>query len=265
MTQKNILAHITAYKLEEIAAAKSARPYADIVQAAKTAKPPRGFYDALQGQRQIEKPALIAEIKKASPSKGLIRADFNPAQLARAYAEGGATCLSVLTDAPSFCGKLEDLRTAHEACSLPILRKDFMFDIYQVAEARCWGADAILLIMAAISDTQARELADAAAQLDMDVVFEIHNIEELNRARALKPALLGINNRNLASFETDLQVTHQLSRQVPPETLLISESGIATPDDIRKLMADGVAAFLVGESLMRQNDVRLATQQLLNL
>ena len=274
MTKKDILTHITAYKLQEIAAAKAAHPYKDMLQAAKAAPPPRGFYAALHRQHIVnkaankggdKKPALIAEIKKSSPSKGLIRADFDPPQLARAYAEGGATCLSVLTDTPSFGGTLADLRAVRAACALPILRKDFMFDVYQIAEARYWGADAILLIMAAISDHQARQLADAAAQLALDVVFEIHTIEELHRARPFKPALLGINNRNLTNFTTDLQVTKQLLPHAPAGALLISESGIATHADVQQLMGAGVAAFLVGESLMRQADLCRATQQLLGL
>jgi indole-3-glycerol phosphate synthase len=258
----DILDKIKAYKLDHIAACKQARPLAELETAARAASPTRGFADRLI-EASREGFGLIAEIKKASPSKGLIRADFNPPELAAAYALGGATCLSVLTDGPSFQGADEFLTSARDAVDLPALRKDFMYDTYQVTEARALGADAILIILATVSDAQAAELEAAALEWDMDVLLEVHNAAELERASVLKSPLMGINNRNLNTFETTLDTTRTLSRLVPEDRTILCESGLNTAQDLADMARYGARNFLIGESLMRQDDVAAATRRLL--
>jgi len=258
----DVLDRICAGKLEEVAARKATRPLAAVLDDARAAPPPRGFARALTAAAEARRTGLICEIKRASPSKGLIRADFDPADLARAYAAGGATCLSVLTDQAWFQGADAHLVVARAAVELPVLRKDFTLDPYQVAEARALGADCVLLILAALSDAQALDLAGEAAELGLDVLCEVHDRAELQRALSLPCPLIGINNRNLKTLHVDLATTEQLAPQVPADRLVVAESGLANAADLARMARIGVTTFLIGESLMRQPDVAAATRAL---
>lgn len=259
----SILERIKAYKRDEVAAAKAERPQGEIETEARAAGPSRGFAEALRRASAAGGYGLIAEIKRASPSKGLIRAEFDPPALARAYAEGGAACLSVLTDGPSFQGAPSHLAEARAACELPVIRKDFIVDPWQAAESRAMGADCILVIMAMLTDAEAAEIEAAAVAVGLDVLVEAHTADEIERAKALRSPLLGINNRNLDTFEVDLGTTRSLVRNVPEDRLIVAESGISTRQDLAQLARYGVRCFLVGEALLRQENIEAATRELL--
>ena len=259
----DVLARIETYKREDVRSREIDRPFEAVCATAELAPPVRGFASALDSASRNGRPALIAEIKKASPSKGLIREDFDPPALARAYQAGGATCLSVLTDAPSFQGEDAYLQAAREAVSLPVLRKDFMYTRWQIAESRALGADCILIILSAVDDETARDLMNEAARWHMDALVEVHDRAEMDRANELGATLVGVNNRNLRTFETRLETFESLAPHAPAQALLVAESGIFMPDDVSRVASAGARALLVGESLMRQEDVTAATRRLL--
>ena len=259
----NVLEKICEAKRSHLANKRRERSFSAVMSDARCADPPRGFVAALRTSLDAGKYGLIAEIKKASPSKGLIREDFNPASLALAYAGGGASCVSVLTDTQYFQGDDKHLLAARAAIDLPVLRKDFMLDVYQIAESRSLGADCILLIMAALADPLANEMAECALELGMDVLVEVHDKNELERALQLPTEMIGINNRNLKTLEVDISMTELLADCVPEDRILISESGLFTPADLSRMASSGAKCFLVGESLMRQSDVQNATRLLL--
>ena len=262
-TTNDILSRIAAYKRQEVAAAKEERHLRVETRRAEEAPPPRGFRAALDAAKNAKRPGLIAEIKKASPSKGVIREDFDPPELGRAYERGGASCLSVLTDGPSFQGAKDDLPAARNATSLPVLRKDFMIDPYQIVQSRALSADCILVIMAMVSDTNAKELLDAAEEWKMDALVEVHNEDELGRALSLGANLIGINNRDLKTFNTDIKTSLELKPKIPPHCHVVAESGLSSAADLMRLAQVGISSYLIGESLMRASDVGAATHELL--
>ncbi len=259
----NFLSKIEAYKRTEIELAKRERPLAELMRDAEAAPVPRGFIAALTDRLTAGEYALIAELKKASPSKGLIRQDFDPPLLAQDYAAGGAACLSVLTDVPSFQGSPDYVAAARAATTLPVLRKDFMYDPYQVVQARAWQADCVLITLALVDDATAKELEDVALSLGMDALIEVHNEPELHRALGMRSRLVGINNKDLRTFETDLATSERLAEQIPADRIVVSESGLGTPADLARMSRAGINTFLIGESLMRKPDLRAATRELL--
>ena len=260
----SVLERIAAYKREEVAAAKKARPLKALMADAAEAPAPRGFRAALETAKAAKRPGLIAEIKKASPSKGVIRAEFDPEVLARDYERGGATCLSVLTDTPSFQGAPDDLMAARQATHLPVLRKDFMLEPYQIVQSRALGADCVLVILAMLKDSMAGKLMAEAQEWGMDVLVEVHNENELDRALSLDAELIGINNRDLKTFATDIGTAIRLKQFVPADKHVVAESGLSTPEDLMRLAAAGITSHLIGESLMRCDDVEAATHALLS-
>jgi indole-3-glycerol phosphate synthase len=260
----SVLHKIAAYKREEVATAKTARPLRLLMASAKEAPPPRGFRAALDAAKVARRPGLIAEIKKASPSKGVIRDDFDPEFLAREYEQGGATCLSVLTDGPSFQGAPDDLMLARHATKLPVLRKDFMLEPYQIVQSRALGADCILVIMAMLEDGAAEELLDTARDWGMDALVEIHDKDELRRALALDAKLIGVNNRDLKTFHTDISTAIRLKPSIPRDRHIVAESGLSTVEDLQRLADAGITSYLIGETLMRAHDVEAATHALIS-